>query len=477
MSTHKNSVPYTASDIEKYRKGELSAREMYDLEQASLDDPFLADAIEGLLQHPNLQEDLTDLHNRLEAKLTRDTRRNRIIGIRRRSALAAALILLLGIGYTFFYRHPPPPEPAAIVRNTPSPAAQPPQSEAKAAADSLAVHDTPPANTPATAAVRHRLPETAAKHTDSLSPEARSDDKTTALSDNLVSTSTNNQLSPSSNNRLSPSSNNYLSPPTSNQASLPALRKVTIASRSYPTIPDLQKTLLENKLKSIQTGTHTDTAAYAGLGSVSQPIPIVLSGKVLDLDNHPLPGAFLALNDNSGLGTTTDEQGQFRISLHPFDSTRQLTVSMIGYDHASLAVNALGTGDLQNNVIHLKPNTSNFDEVVVTGYSKATEVIAPSDNGDEKLDTLWSNAIPVVGRDAYLQYLDVAKKKLGLDSTITGTETLSFIVSRNGALSSFKIERSLSPAHDAGIIRLVTDGPAWHLIRGKKVRASVTVNF
>src|SRR5580658_5011441 len=58
MSRNKNNIPYSASDIEKYRKGELSAREMHDLEQAALDDPFLADAIEGLMQHPAIPEDL-----------------------------------------------------------------------------------------------------------------------------------------------------------------------------------------------------------------------------------------------------------------------------------------------------------------------------------------------------------------------------------------------------------------------------------
>jgi hypothetical protein len=432
MSTHKNSVPYTASDIEKYRKGELSAREMHDLEQAALDDPFLADAIEGLIQHPTLPEDLTDLHERLETKLTRDTRRNRIISIQRRITTAAAVLLLLGIGYTSFYHHPDRPLPTTV--------AQQPRSEAKSAADTVASHYTPPVTPPATAALRH--PATAAKHAADLSSEARSADKATALSENLVSPSTSNQLRGPANNQLSPSlSNRYLTLPSSNKA--------------------LQ----------------SDTTTYRALGSVSLSNPIVVSGKVLDFQNHPLAGAFLALNNNSGIGTTTDDQGQFKISLHPFDTTRQLTVSMIGYDHTSLAVNALSTGNLQNNIIRLKPSTSDLDEVVIVGYGKSTEVIAPSEDSKEKLDTLWINATPVIGREAYLQYLNVAKKKLGIDSTIAGTETLSFIVSRDGTLSSFKIEQSLSPAHDAGIIRLVTDGPAWHLIRGKKVRASVTINF
>src|SRR5580692_3891819 len=110
MSANKNSIHYSASDIEKYRKGELSAGEMHDLEQAALDDPFLADAIEGLIQHPISQQDLTDLQERLNKKVSEDTRRKAMLLIRRRIAVAAALILLVGIGFTFFYQHSNQPQ-------------------------------------------------------------------------------------------------------------------------------------------------------------------------------------------------------------------------------------------------------------------------------------------------------------------------------------------------------------------------------
>src|SRR5580693_2213047 len=88
MSTNKNNIHYSASDIEKYRKGELSAGEMHDLEQAALDDPFLADAIDGLSQHPASQQDLTDLRDRLNKKVTEDNRRGVTLLLRRRITLA-----------------------------------------------------------------------------------------------------------------------------------------------------------------------------------------------------------------------------------------------------------------------------------------------------------------------------------------------------------------------------------------------------
>ena len=47
MAIDNNIKNFTADDIEKYHKGVLSAKEMHDLEKAAMDDPFLADALEG----------------------------------------------------------------------------------------------------------------------------------------------------------------------------------------------------------------------------------------------------------------------------------------------------------------------------------------------------------------------------------------------------------------------------------------------
>jgi hypothetical protein len=42
----KNIINYTAADIEKYWKGNLSSAEMHAMEKAAMDDPFLADGRE-----------------------------------------------------------------------------------------------------------------------------------------------------------------------------------------------------------------------------------------------------------------------------------------------------------------------------------------------------------------------------------------------------------------------------------------------
>src|SRR6202012_2943583 len=73
-STNKYQKTYSGADIEKYLKGELSAREMHDLEAAALEDPFLADALDGMSVRQSLPpavgltHDLNDLRMRLDAK-------------------------------------------------------------------------------------------------------------------------------------------------------------------------------------------------------------------------------------------------------------------------------------------------------------------------------------------------------------------------------------------------------------------------
>ncbi|HTR29297.1 MAG TPA: carboxypeptidase-like regulatory domain-containing protein [Puia sp.] len=481
MSANKHITPFSASDIEKYRKGELSAREMHDLEEAALDDPFLADAIEGLTAHADPAHDLTDLHERLNRKVTEQARRRKVVILRRRIAFAATLILLLGIGYTFFYNGGNRLNRGNRLNGgnrlnrenrlnrgseaTAARTAPPPQTDT--------THTAPAAKSaPGADSIRYTftLPKTGKKGSAPVFPNTppASAASEVAKAYQPAPSRDSTSLSYTLNYRSAADDEVVLKKDTQ------SLYKFKSISGRQPDSASLAVDFSKQRAKA-KGAEYFNALSTANISSG----PLVLNGTVLDLQNRPLAGAFLALNGKNSYGFTTDEHGQFQLNLHPADTTRQLTVSMIGYDHASLAVNALNTFDQRDNIIHLRPSSANLDEVVVVGYGlhrNAAELSAPSVS-NEKLDTLWLNAAPVVGRQAYIQYLNVAKKKLGLDSTIAGPETLSFTISRDGTLSAFKIEQSLSPAHDAGIFRLVNDGPGWRLIRGKKVRASVTVNF
>ena len=96
---------YSASDIERYHKGLLSPKEMHDLEKAALDDPFLADALEGYgISSANPAKDISDLKKRLEERITA----TKVIPITtaKRSVqwwkVAAAVVIIGGLSFFTF---------------------------------------------------------------------------------------------------------------------------------------------------------------------------------------------------------------------------------------------------------------------------------------------------------------------------------------------------------------------------------------
>src|SRR5215203_1226376 len=70
MTSSKNNG-FTASDIERYHSGKMSQQERNALEKAALDDPFLADALEGYAFAATPVDDLAKIHSRLDQKLNR----------------------------------------------------------------------------------------------------------------------------------------------------------------------------------------------------------------------------------------------------------------------------------------------------------------------------------------------------------------------------------------------------------------------
>src|SRR5688500_17133397 len=84
-------------DIEKYLRGELSASEMHALEKEALNDPFLAEALEGVEQ-AGADNFLYDLHrlNRSVHDRSR-SRKNKTIKMWGWTAGIAATVLLIAV--------------------------------------------------------------------------------------------------------------------------------------------------------------------------------------------------------------------------------------------------------------------------------------------------------------------------------------------------------------------------------------------
>ena len=98
MSENKIIKNYTAADIERYHRGLLSAKERHDLERAALDDPFLAEALEGYaVTGVNITADIAELKRRLAERS--EDKRTAVVPINKRFSflkVAAAVVLMVG---------------------------------------------------------------------------------------------------------------------------------------------------------------------------------------------------------------------------------------------------------------------------------------------------------------------------------------------------------------------------------------------
>jgi TonB family protein len=99
MSSRNNG--YTASDIERYHSGKMLPEERHALEKAALDDPFLADALEGYTFTSTASDDLAKLRARLNEK----SDRKKVVPIfqKYRWISAAAIVLIIaGVGWLVY---------------------------------------------------------------------------------------------------------------------------------------------------------------------------------------------------------------------------------------------------------------------------------------------------------------------------------------------------------------------------------------
>src|SRR4051812_26825966 len=92
-----NFKKYKAADIAKYHSGGMSSAEMHRLEKAALDDPFLADALDGFAYTKTGSQDVKVLRRRLQKRVQRVhvlySRKQLFVSV------AALFILVAGFGW------------------------------------------------------------------------------------------------------------------------------------------------------------------------------------------------------------------------------------------------------------------------------------------------------------------------------------------------------------------------------------------
>jgi hypothetical protein len=519
MSTNDSYRNYSAGDIQKYLAGELSAREMHALESAALEDPFLADALEGIETHRGLRgenavsSDLAELTKRLRDRVA--NKRARVLPLYRTWwRVAAAIILLTGLaifGSRYFFngqrsssvlakteQQTAPGETPAI--STPpaastQPAAAPEMTHTEMAdtamADTEKVDKTMSAAKEKHIATERRMTKERAPKDEDKRPvglQQQTDRDETAIDNAGISRKKLMQAY-------------YFGKPRIDTMHLAFTPTRRYALDSLPA--------QANYYKSLPSGIGTNMGV-----SVNR----YFIGKVIDSNNNPIPYATISFF-NKEQAARTDNNGLFQFQLlGSLDSLAPVMVTSAGYYPASLTLNALTRdNDALSNIIRMQPENNELDGVVTEGYgsqkrkasrqtaindfSRSTNNQSPDNrvnangtagntapgnvvasnvaagNMPASNENLIQRAAPVIGWAAYQSYLKKYKPTKVTDSTLKGNEIVSFQVDRKGKLSAFKIEQSLSPAHDSILIRLIRRGPVWKPLEGKKAGAIVIMAF
>jgi TonB-linked SusC/RagA family outer membrane protein len=95
---------------------------------------------------------------------------------------------------------------------------------------------------------------------------------------------------------------------------------------------------------------------------------VVITGRVLDEQKQPIPGVNISIAGTT-IGTVTDRNGDYKLSVAEAYADRELTFSYTGYIKQNVAI----TGRTIIN-INLIPDSKNLNEVVVVGYGTQSRV-------------------------------------------------------------------------------------------------------
>jgi periplasmic protein TonB len=110
---------------------------------------------------------------------------------------------------------------------------------------------------------------------------------------------------------------------------------------------------------------------------------------------------------------------------------------------------------------------------------KPPKLVTPKEDPNRIFDALAEPATPVGGGEAYGRYLDdhLNYPTRALEKRVQGTDSVSFVVEKNGTISNVTLVKGFDPDCDAEALRVVKAGPKWKpgKHRGQVARQRVTL--
>jgi len=438
LSEEKKYKNYTAADIEKYYRGLLSPKEMNELEQAALDDPFLADALEGYqATTENISSDLSELKKKLEERVSDKN----VISIAPSGRsfkwwkVAAAVVILGGLGYLIFQ--------VSTGSKTKEVAVKMEEKKPTAPASSTIVDSNKSITTESTGVARTNKQIDATTKPNPETKKTTQSDVNTEANKSNVALEITKPSQPASNYKEQRDSIDVN--PSSAVKAPAAIEKKSVAATDDK-LSEAPKSFKKEESNNRQQENY-------------------FKGRIKDANNNPLPFANIT-NTQNNVGTYADAQGRFTLAAP--DSVLNVQVRSVGFE---------------NSTVQLKNNVANNEVVLEESKTTATKGLSvqkPDIDRSRSANVKFEELEPVDGWSNYNTYLanninvpeDLKRRK-----DVMRQVQLSFEVNKHGNPVNIKIEKSLCGKCDEEAIRVVKQGPKWKKKHQKTKRITISVPF
>jgi hypothetical protein len=519
---------FTAIDIEKYHKGELSAREMHAMEKAALDDPFLADALEGYaMPGVNAGADMAELKKRLDDRTSEQTKVVPIAAASKSSfpwfRAAAMVIILAGSGY-FIYKLAFSDAEQGNYAQAPMPAVKEKQEDksdnylmpgdsvgvsagtgafSRKASPTITIADSTyegligENSNYSIPGAEKEVSDTVSKKRDlvinkdykiktkplkwefGVKGDVEENTKTTDYYTSYLTTTP----SPAQGQLIAPRLDSIFGPPKqqSQQQNWAAAQPLNITERkNLPGRTDSVKRFMDSDADGVADDYDKYKKSVAAVNARRQPQSLeglmkqenqprhnLFRGRVTDANNNALPFANIT-NTADNVGTYSDVKGNFTL-ISP-DTVLNVQVRSVGFENNNIQLQP----SARDNQVVMQEDNQSLNQVVVS--NRATNTYRTRNN-----TLVHEEPEPVDGWNNYDLYI---ANNLNIPDTLKkqpmarrGEVELSFDVNAKGEPINITVNKSLCESCDKEAIRLLKQGPKWKQKSKRKKRTSVTIAF
>lgn len=456
---------YTAVDIENYFSNKLSNAERHTMEKAALQDPFLADAMEGYANanFATVQQRLETISNDILGKEEKETK---VVAMHSSNKqwlrYAAAVLLMIGVGSTVWLMNKPTntvEQPIAQVheeiKNAPSATVQNPSTKNNEVSTDVASgpKKEPLADTKSLSAIKPAPATTeAAIITDNQKEQLTSKEQINeALADKTAGIKVEEAAKKEQQEVLA--------------------RKNAAAKNIATENKDYTNATASNGYSNRSTDSNVSPSAANNNRNYSNNTESralnIIRGKITDDKGEAIPAANINIKtNNQNFVALSDNKGNFSVKVA--DTNAVASVQSIGYEKRELKLSA----NTSNTIVLNKENES-LAEVVVVGYGAAkkksmTGAVAKPTNQE----IINAGATPIGGWKSFNDYLqqkiaEVLNEKTDADGDFSDV-AIEFKIDENGKPYSIKTTGTTNKILSQKAIDIIKEGPKWQADKKSK---------